>query len=229
MTELQLIILFSLISGSTVILGGLFSHFFGWYIREGIIKAEIIHISIAFGGGILLAAVFGIDSRRHESTFCNTNGNLFFNWCSFFLFHRPIHWKKGRDPGSIIRNAFGFCTRSNRDGCGVFTKLQTGYLLAVIIGIQNFPEAFNAYLNLKTSYSSKKCLIILFFLSFSGVASALLAMSFYRNGYDHRSANVIFFRWNYLSAFSRYRTLIKVKQKLDSGVGSLSGFSAWDD
>jgi ZIP family zinc transporter len=56
----------------------------------------------------------------------------------------------------------------------VFTKNPTlGILLAIIIGIQNLPESFNAYMDLKTSFSARKCLIILFLLSFSGVISAL--------------------------------------------------------
>ncbi|WP_432410135.1 hypothetical protein [Rasiella sp. SM2506] len=55
---------------------------------------------------------------------------------------------------------------------------QLGILLAIIIGIQNFPEAFNAYQDLKSSYSVRKCLIILFLLSFLGVVSALAGYYF---------------------------------------------------
>lgn len=57
MSDLSLIIIYSLLSGSTVFLGGVLSHYFGDYFKNGIIKARIIHLSIAFGGGILLAAV----------------------------------------------------------------------------------------------------------------------------------------------------------------------------
>jgi ZIP family zinc transporter len=46
------------------------------------------------------------------------------------------------------------------------------------MGIQNLPESFNAYLDLKSSYSTTKCLLILFLLSFSGVVSALVGYYF---------------------------------------------------
>ncbi|WP_432410134.1 hypothetical protein [Rasiella sp. SM2506] len=57
MTELQTLVIYALLSGSTIFLGGLLSHYFGIYFKAGLVKAEIIHGSIAFGGGILLAAV----------------------------------------------------------------------------------------------------------------------------------------------------------------------------
>lgn len=43
-------------------------------------------------------------------------------------------------------------------------------LLAVFIGLQNLPEAFNAYRDLILSgFTEKKTLIIFFFLSFFGI------------------------------------------------------------
>lgn len=56
----------------------------------------------------------------------------------------------------------------------VFSQnLKLGTLLAIIIGIQNLPESFNAYMDLNKNYSSRKCLFILFLLSFMGVLCAL--------------------------------------------------------
>lgn len=57
MNVLELVILYSLLSGSSVFLGGVLSYYFGGHFKSGLIKAEIIHLSIAFGGGILIAAV----------------------------------------------------------------------------------------------------------------------------------------------------------------------------
>jgi len=51
---------------------------------------------------------------------------------------------------------------------------ELGLLLAIFIGVQNFPEAFNSYRDLKESkFSSKKALLILFVLSFVGVIGAV--------------------------------------------------------
>ncbi|MCP4264037.1 MAG: divalent cation transporter, partial [Candidatus Brocadiaceae bacterium] len=49
-----------------------------------------------------------------------------------------------------------------------------GLLLAIFIGLQNLPESFNSYLDLrKSGYTSGKCLFILFLLSFTGVIAAI--------------------------------------------------------
>jgi len=54
------------------------------------------------------------------------------------------------------------------------TDHNLGLLLAIFIGLQNLPESFNSYLDLRNSgYTSKKCLLILLFLSFSGVLAAI--------------------------------------------------------
>ena len=48
-------------------------------------------------------------------------------------------------------------------------------LLAIIMGLQNLPEAFNAFRDLVMSgFSVKKTLTIFFFLSFLGIGGALL-------------------------------------------------------
>ncbi len=52
------IILYSFFAGVTVFLGGLLSKCFERHFQDGLIKKEIIHTSIAFGGGIIVVAVF---------------------------------------------------------------------------------------------------------------------------------------------------------------------------
>ena len=39
MTVLQLVLVYSLLSGSTVFLGGLMSHYFGEHIKSGLVKS----------------------------------------------------------------------------------------------------------------------------------------------------------------------------------------------
>jgi ZIP family zinc transporter len=57
MGNLLKVILYSFFAGVTVFLGGLLSRFFEKNFRDGFVKEEILHTSIAFGGGILVAAV----------------------------------------------------------------------------------------------------------------------------------------------------------------------------
>ena len=57
MEDLIKIIGYSIFSGITVFLGGFLSKLFERYFREGLVKEEIIHTSVAFGGGIIIVAV----------------------------------------------------------------------------------------------------------------------------------------------------------------------------
>ncbi|SRX55450.1 ZIP family metal transporter [Aequorivita sp. CIP111184] len=179
MAEFQIIILFSLLSGSTVFLGGLLSYYFGDHVKSGLVKAEIIHSSTAFGGGILMAAVALVlipEGMQALSlvpmAICFMAGAI-----AFFLIDRYIQ-RKGGTIAQLLGMLSDFVPEAIAMGAVFSQNPQLGILLAIIIGIQNFPEAFNAYLELKIIYSAKKCLIILFLLSFSGVASALLGYYF---------------------------------------------------
>jgi len=55
--ELEQIILYSLLSGLTIFVGGILSHYFGLFVKNGYVKKEIVHFSIAFGWGVLIASV----------------------------------------------------------------------------------------------------------------------------------------------------------------------------
>jgi len=57
MEDLFRIILYSSFAGVTVFLGGLLSRYFEKYFLDGLVKEEILHTSIAFGGGVIIAAV----------------------------------------------------------------------------------------------------------------------------------------------------------------------------
>lgn len=65
-------------------------------------------------------------------------------------------------PGAIALGAvFGF-------------DHKLGLLLAIFIGLQNLPEAFNSYRDLTgNGYSKRTSLTLLFFLSFSGLIAAI--------------------------------------------------------
>lgn len=179
MTEIQLILMYSLLSGSTVFIGGVLSHYFGHYVKNGLLKDEVIHSSTAFGGGILMAAVALVLIPEGMKVFSIFPMVFFFlaGAAVFLLLDRYIS-NKGGTMAQLLSMLLDFVPESIAMGA-VFTKnIKLGTLLAIIIGIQNLPEAFNSYLDLKTKYSSGKCLAILFLLSFSGVGSAFLGYYF---------------------------------------------------
>jgi len=179
MTNLQLIAVYALLSGSTVFLGGLLSHFFGIYFKSGLVKTEIIHGSIAFGGGILMAAVALVLIPEGIEALSIVPMAFFFiaGAVAFFFIDRYIE-KKGGTMAQLLGMLSDFVPESIAMGAVFLHNSQLGILLAIIIGIQNFPEAFNAYPDLKSRYSPSKCLLILFLLSFSGLVSALAGYYF---------------------------------------------------
>lgn len=163
-----------MLSGSTIFFGGLLSYYFGDHVKSGRVKSEIIHLSIAFGGGILIAAVglvlvpHGLKSMSLiPILLCFAAGTI-----SIFFVDRYIE-KKGGTMAQLMSMLSDFIPESIAMGAVFTQNSQLGILLAIIIAVQNLPESFNSYMDLKKTNSSKKSLIILFILSFIGVAAAL--------------------------------------------------------
>jgi zinc transporter, ZIP family len=91
----------------------------------------------------------------------------------FFFLDRYIE-QKGGTVSQLLAMLMDFVPEAIALGAVFATDHNLGLLLALFIGLQNFPESFNSYLELRSiKYTSRKCLLILFFLSFSGVISAI--------------------------------------------------------
>ena len=176
MEDLFKIILYSSFSGVTVFLGGFLSKLFERYFREGLVKEEIIHTSVAFGGGIIIAAVaFVLVPKGMNVLPLAPMAILFLTGAIIFFFLDRYIEKKGGTISQLLAMLMDFVPEAIALGAVFATDHNLGLLLAIFIGLQNLPESFNSYLDLRNSgYTSKKCLLILFFLSFSGIFAAIL-------------------------------------------------------
>jgi zinc transporter, ZIP family len=175
MENLTKIILYSFFSGVTVFIGGLLSKYFEKHVREGLIKQEFIHTSVAFGGGIIVAAVaFVLVPKGMEGLSLIPMTVLFLaGTVAFFFLDRAIE-QKGGTVAQLLAMLMDFVPEAIALGAMFATNHSIGLLLAIFIGLQNLPESFNAYIDLRNSgYTSAKCLTILFVLSFSGVIAAV--------------------------------------------------------
>jgi len=182
MKEILEIITYSFFAGITVFLGGILSKIFEKF-KDHSTHKLITHFSVAFGGGILIAAVAlvlipkGIEQLSiMQLTLTFISGALF-----FCILDNKIH-KKGGSFAQMMAMLMDFVPEAIALG-GVFAhNIKLGLLLAIFIGMQNLPESFNAYLELKYfNHSSRTSLIILFLLSFSGIVAALMGYFFLRN------------------------------------------------
>ena len=175
MKEILEIIVYSFFAGITVFIGGILSRVFEKF-KDHSIHKLITHFSIAFGGGILIAAVaFVLIPKGIEQLSLFPLILSFVGGALFFCFlDNKIH-KKGGSFAQMMAMLMDFLPEAIALG-GVFAhNIKLGLLLAIFIGLQNLPESFNSYIELKHfNHSSKKSLTILFFLSFTGIIAALM-------------------------------------------------------
>ncbi|MGD8407547.1 MAG: divalent cation transporter [Thiohalophilus sp.] len=151
MSELLQIILYTALAGACIPLGGFLAEI--ERIRPNWLENEFRHFVIAFGGGVMLAAVSqvlipeGFKHMQHDAlwiTVCILAGGL-----TFFWFERILGKSKSEVP-QLSAMLLDYLPESIALG-GIFA-LGSGSapLLAVLIGLQNIPEGFNAYRELKS-------------------------------------------------------------------------------
>ena len=180
---LSKLILFSGFAGVTVFIGGLLANYFNHHVKESPVKYEVTHTMMSFGAGIILAAValvlmpYGI-----------AHLNIFFLTFSFllgsvgFMFLDHYLEQKGGKTATLLAMLMDFVPESIALGAVFAVDVKMATLLAIIIGLQNLPEAFNSFRDLVLSgFTIKKTLVIFFFLSFFGIVGALIGFYFLTN------------------------------------------------
>jgi ZIP family zinc transporter len=175
MNEIFQIILYSFSAGITVFLGGLLSWAFECFKNRSFYEL-VTHSLVAFGGGVLISAVTFVLIPKGMAvlnilplSIAFLSGTVF-----FCLLDRKIE-KKGGAFAQLMAMLMDFVPEAIALGAVFAYHIRLGLLLALFIGLQNLPESFNAYIELKNhNHSTKKSLILLFLLSFVGIISALL-------------------------------------------------------
>jgi len=183
MDDLFQIILYASFAGFPVFLGGYLSKLFEGHFRKGLLNKEVIHTSVAFGGGIIIAAVaFVLAPKGMQVLPLMPMTILFLTGAIIFFFLDRYLEKKGGTISQLLTMLMDFVPEAIALGAVFATDKNLGLLLAIFIGLQNLPESFNSYLDLRNSgYTSKKCLFILFLLSFSGIFAAISGYALLRN------------------------------------------------
>jgi ZIP family zinc transporter len=188
------LILYSGFAGITVFLGGLLANYFNHHIKESPVKYEVTHTLMSFGAGIILSAVALVlipkgmgDLEILPFTFSFLFGAL------LFLFIDQYLARKGSQTATLLAMLMDFIPESIALGAVFAIEPEMATLLAVFIGLQNLPEAFNSFRDLvQSGFSVKKTLFIFFFLSFSGIAGALIG-HFLLSDYPDLTAHLMTF------------------------------------
>ena len=174
------LIVFSGVAGVTVLIGGLLANYFNHHIKESPVKYEVTHTMMSFGAGIILAAValvlipYGI-AHLH---ILSLSISFVVGAMGFMALDKYLEQKGGK-TATLLAMMMDFVPESIVLGAVFAVDMKMATLLAIIIGLQNLPEAFNSFRDLVLSgFTVRKTLVIFFFLSFFGIIGALLGFYF---------------------------------------------------
>jgi ZIP family zinc transporter len=173
MADIIQIVLYSFVSGATVIFGGFLAKL--KILPKHELGREISHGIIAFGGGVLVAAVaFVLAPKGIQFLSLPVLTTVFFLGVVCFLFLDRFIARHGGKAAQLMAMLMDFIPEAIALGAIFSTDSKTGLLLALFIGIQNLPEAYNSFGDLLNSgFSPNKAMLILIPFSLAGVVAAI--------------------------------------------------------
>ncbi len=188
------LILFSGFAGITVFLGGLLAYYFNHHIKESPVKYEITHTLMSFGAGIILSALalVLIPKGMEELEVIPLAISFLFGALLFLSIDQYLA-KQGGQMATLLAMMMDFIPESIALGAVFAIEPKMATLLAVFIGLQNLPEAFNSYRDLvQSGFTASRTLLIFFGLSFLGIVGALVG-HFVLSDYPDLTAHLMVF------------------------------------
>jgi len=194
MDEITQILLYTLCAGACIPLGGVIAYF--ERIKPKWLENELRHSVIAFGGGILLAAVAlilvpeGTEYVDHSalSVVIFLSGGI-----CFFILERSLGARRREKP-QFTAMLLDFVPESLALGGAFAIGATSAPLLAVFIGLQNLPEGFNAYRELRSMprSSAKKILGFMALLVPIGPILAIIGWAYFSENIMLLGATMLF-------------------------------------
>lgn len=171
--------LYAALAGATIPLGASLARI--EHIRPAWLRNEFRHSVIAFGGGVLIAAIALVlvpEGTKRLSVIpillAFGSGGL-----AFFLIDRAMA-KRGGSVAQLMAMVLDFVPESLALGAVLAADEATGLLLASLIALQNLPEGFNSYREIKSNSQMSGRTILLGFcaLTLLGPLSAWIGVTF---------------------------------------------------
>lgn len=169
MTSLNTIIILTLLSGLAIPVGAAIANI--KIFNKTWLENEYRHGVIAFGGGALLSAVALVLVPEGVERLSVTSSAIFFTLGGFFFMTIDILLSKMNTSASqLMAMLTDFIPESLALGATYSINPQSAYLLAILIALQNLPEGFNAFDELKktSTYSNFKIVVLFSFLALLG-------------------------------------------------------------
>ncbi len=170
------LLIYSGFAGITVFIGGVLANVFNHHMGNSPIKDVVTHTLMSFGAGIILSAVaLVLIPKGLEELDLVPMAISFLVGAILFMFLDRYLAKKGGQTATLLAMLMDFIPESIALGAVFALEPKMATLLAVFIGLQNLPEAFNSFRDLvQSGFSVKKTLVIFFCLSFLGMIGALI-------------------------------------------------------
>jgi len=181
MEHLATVGIYAFASGITILIGGVLSRLDRFPDSES--KKIILHAIIAFGGGVLVAAVALVLVPRGIESLSIPYVAVFFlsGAYVFFILDRKLS-QSGTSVSQLLAMMMDFIPEAIALGAVFAHDKNLGLLLAIFIGLQNLPEGFNSFRELvNNGFSPNKSLLILLPLSLTGVIAACVGFIFLHN------------------------------------------------
>lgn len=168
MNDLIVIAFAAWLAGIAAFIGGIIAHFEGSV--ETKLKREIIHGIVAFGGGILLAAVaFALTPKGIAVLPTTMLATSFISGGVIFCVLDAYISKKEGSKAQFMAMLLDFVPEALALGALFAQSKTSGMMLALFIGAQNLPEGFNAHReNLSGGRTTKASLYTLLLVSLLG-------------------------------------------------------------
>ena len=173
MRDIVQIVLYSFASGATVILCGFLAKL--EVLPKNHLGSDISHGIVAFGAGVMVAAVaFVLAPKGIQVLPLPILAFAFFLGVVCFLFLDRFVAKRGGMAAQLMAMLLDFIPEAIALGAIFSSDRQTGMLLALFIGMQNLPEAYNSFGDLRRSgFSPNRSLLILIPFSLAGIVAAV--------------------------------------------------------
>jgi ZIP family zinc transporter len=217
--------MYSFASGITVLIGGFLAK--SKIFSRGEYGREISHSIVAFGGGVLVAAVAFVLTPKAIDLLSLPILIIIFSLgvICFVLLDRFISQSGGR-LAQLMAMSMDYIPEAIALGAVFSYDQRAGLLLALFIGLQNLPESYNAFGDLvKSGFSPNKSLLILVPFSLVGMIAAIIGYSFL-HGNDQLINSLMLFSAGgilYL-VFQDIAPMVKYKKHWAPAVGATLGF-----
>lgn len=219
------VILYSFASGVTVLIGSLLAR--SKILPGGELGGEISHSIVAFGAGVLVAAVaFVLTPRAISLLSLPVLVSIFLSGVILFSLLDRLIGRYGGRLAQLMAMSMDYIPEAVALGSIFSYDRKTGLLLAIFIGLQNLPESYNAFGDLtKSGFSPNKSLLILVPFSFVGIIAAVLGYLFLNENGNLISSLMLFSAGGILYlVFQDIAPMIKYKSHKAPAFSATIGF-----